>query len=728
MLRLNISPYQFLFADSVIEVESDAPLLPRAARAGISVAEASGEVRLARAGKRALWTPDERLAPGHYTLHVRDLVNHRGKAIEERHVVPFTVIDTKAKVRPSVRVESFLRAKVDDDQLARLNPTEAARGPYVELLKGSDQRTGRPVDLAFNNLGRPIDAAALLSKLAAARVKRRGKYDDALYRRLATERAGARLNVAVWLRYDEKLPRKTAKTLKASEKQFRAVAERHRAAISDTIHRFLATESGALLCEAEQAAHAPVLIARVTKAELRKLHEDEQVVGLFLAPERPVDDLSDSLKVSGTDTVISAGTKGSGVRVAVWEQGPDSTTNLTISGFFDTAQSATSTHARMTNGIIKNKEANKPKGYAPSCTLFSANSYDRAALDWAVGQRNCTVISQSFHDNAEQTSDSLSFIDVYKDWLALRTPYPTIVMASGNGTSTEYVNHKSFNTLTVGSHDDTAAAMAGDTVFRNPASSHGDRELPEICANGTGVSVVGLSDSGTSFAAPAVAGAVALVQGVDTILQIWPEGCRAILLAAADKNITGSTWWKDVSTGTDARDGAGALDAKQAVAITRARRGRNNRGDPLGWDIGYFENGLFGGDRMSTFVYRITVPPSRFQFFTRPRIKVALAWDSMVTTMRIPFVNLELPISSILTHDYDLMVFDAGGRLVGYSGSYDNSYEVAEFGADPGATYTVKVRRWAGTGDMPYGIAWSTRSDSRLSTPALSELLQIANP
>ena len=188
-------------------------------------------------------------------------------------------------------------------------------------------------------------------------------------------------------------------------------------------------------------------------------------MGLFLAPERPVDDLSNSLKVSGADTVISAGTKGAGVRVAVWEPGPDSTSNLTISGFFDTAQSATSTHARMTNGIIKNKESGKPKGYAPSCTLFSANSYDRAALDWAVGQQNCTVISQSFHDDAEQTSDSLSFMDVYKDWLALRPPYPTIVMASGNGTSTEYVNHKSFNTVTVGSHDDTAAAMAGEPCF-----------------------------------------------------------------------------------------------------------------------------------------------------------------------------------------------------------------------------------------------------------------------
>jgi hypothetical protein len=270
--------------------------------------------------------------------------------------------------------------------------------------------------------------------------------------------------------------------------------------------------------------------------------------------------------------------------------------------------------------------------------------------------------------------------------------------------------------------------MAGSTVFRNPASTHGDRELPELCANGTGVSVVGLTDSGTSFSAPAVAGSVALIQGVDTLLQIWPEGCRAIMLAAADKNVTGSTWWKDVSTAADARDGSGALDARQAVAITRARRGRNGRGDPLGWDIGYFEDSLFGRDQMSTFAYRITVSPNRFQFFTRPRVKVALAWDSVVTTIRIPFANLELPISSTLTHDYDLMVFDAGGQLIGYSGSYDNSYEVAEFNADAGATYTVKIRRWTGAGDMPFGIAWSTRSDYRFPTAALEELRANASP
>jgi hypothetical protein len=45
--------------------------------------------------------------------------------------------------------------------------------------------------------------------------------------------------------------------------------------------------------------------------------------------------------------------------------------------------------------------------------------------------------------------------------------------------------------------------MSGSSVFRNPSSLHGDRELPELCANGTGVTGVGLTMSGTSFAAPA---------------------------------------------------------------------------------------------------------------------------------------------------------------------------------------------------------------------------------
>ena len=100
------------------------------------------------------------------------------------------------------------------------------------------------------------------------------------------------------------------------------------------------------------------------------------------------------------------------------------------------------------------------------------------------------MISQSFHRNSEPGGSGLQSDDVLKDWLALRWPYPTIVQAAGNfwlgdadGISPpedEFVNHKGFNSLAVGNHDDTAGAMSGNSVFRNPTTTHGDRELPEM--------------------------------------------------------------------------------------------------------------------------------------------------------------------------------------------------------------------------------------------------------
>src|SRR5215213_9274398 len=68
-------------------------------------------------------------------------------------------------------------------------------------------------------------------------------------------------------------------------------------------------------------------------------------------------------------------------------------------------------------------------------------------------------------------------------------PYPTITQSAGNywaidsdgisPPSDGYVNHKTFNCLVVGNHDDTAGAMSGDSVFRNPASPTSDSERVE---------------------------------------------------------------------------------------------------------------------------------------------------------------------------------------------------------------------------------------------------------
>jgi hypothetical protein len=256
------------------------------------------------------------------------------------------------------------------------------------------------------------------------------------------------------------------------------------------------------------------------------------------------------------------------------------------------------------------------------------------------------------------------------------------------------VNHKGYNSLAIGNHDDSADNMSGSSVFRNASSPHGDRELPEISANGTGVTAVGSSDSGTSFAAPAVAGITALIQEADSRLQVWPEGCRAILLAGANRSVSGGTWWNDVSFGFDSKVGAGAANAYNSYAITENQVGRNGIAE-RGWDAGTLSSRDFDSNRMSRFTYRVRTPISGGSLFAR--VKIALAWDS----------HTWLFFSSNLTLDLDLLVYDSNNNLIASSESWDNSYEIAEFRAQANRTYTIKIRRWSGSNDTWFGIAWN---------------------
>jgi hypothetical protein len=461
-----------------------------------------------------------------------------------------------------------------------------------------------------------------------------------------------------------------------------------------------------------------VVFADLSGDQIDRLARNKTVAGLFLHDPRGIDDLQDSMAIANSDDVHALGIRGSGIRVAVWEDGPDSTSNLAIAGRF-TSSPSTSEHSRHVHGIIRNTQRNLPRGHARSCRLFSANDKDLDALDWALEDEDCTAINQSFHRSAEPKQGSMSFDDIYKDWLALRWPFPMICQAAGNfftgdsdnisPPSSEFVNHKGFNSLSVGNHNDDATAMSASSVFRNPASSHGDRELPEISANGTNVTTVGLTKSGTSMASPACTGIVALLQNTNATLQHWPEGCRAILLAGATRNIVNQTWWEDVVDDVDASDGSGAVNALESHRIAGQRKGRNNTASRRGWDIGSLGSSDFNDADLSTFSYRIQVPPT----FLAPRhVKVALAWTSKITT--ISFLGITLPLSSLLTVDLDLKIFDARGNQVGYSGSFDNSYELAEFTGTPGATYTIRIRRWSGTDRVWYGLAWTVTGGLQL--------------
>jgi subtilase family protein len=701
-IEISVEPNEVVVGEPRLEVRVQSPLDPETARGAIVLESTHGRVSLSDDRRVASFVPENGLAAGPQTLLIEELVSARGKRLSDRLEVPFFISDSRAKVDARLRVESIVRLRVGRLGTVRVSAAKRPAGKFIELMKAVDRESGSPVELGFDQDGASVDTSAIFEQIEKNRRATFGKLHPALKEAVARAGEGERIPVAVWFRVgEEPLHEKREKGQSARPPR------------SEVAHAKRIKEAGARVVEIVREHGAadeprpdpdvPVVFAELPIDGIKRLQERKEVAALFLHDTKGEVDLSNSMAIAQSDTVHSSlSVTGSGVNVAVYEDGPDVTTNLlSITARFLTNPN-TDDHARHTHGIIKNIEANKPHGHAKDCNLHSANSMDLAAINWAARTRGCTVISQSFHRSAEQTNSGLSFDDMYKDWLALHWPYPTIVEAAGNGSSTEFVNHKGFNRLTVANHDDSAAALASDSVFRNPGSPHSDRELPEIGANGMFVTCVGLTKSGTSMAAPATASAAALLQQTNSTLKSWPEGCRAILLAGASKNITGNTWWSDRTAAVDAQDGTGALDALESVRIAQNRRSRGSAGARRGWDVGTLRSSDIGGNGETTFSYKVSVP----FFFFGAKVKVGLAWDSLATLLDLGFIQIA---GDNLQLDLDLKIYDSGGSLVGYSGSWDNSYEIAEFSARRGETYTIKIRRWSGTEDVWYGIAWTVQ-------------------
>ena len=630
----------------------------------------------------------------------------------------FIVGALKGNVSAELVIEHVVHLAIGDLKSARLAPgSDAPAGTtYHEVVKAADRKSGRSQRLGFNAKGQPVEPDKELFELEDRRFAKFGRLSETLYNKLETLQGNE--NVDIWVfpfiefdlfGYEKPTDREITEPLPQEKESLERVGNAHEKAVESIGGKIQKFHS------------SPAITTTLSVDKVRFLATLNGVGYVDYDDTSVVLDLATSLKISRADQSLSStgNLNGFGVKVAVWEQGPTALSNLVFEERYSnnpTANSANPGHAVLTNSIIKNTEPSpKPNGYAPACKLYGANDASKEAFYWAHEQ-GCRVISQSFHRLSEATSGDLQSMDINCDFAACSWPYPLIVHSAGNMVTTdsdniqpqsnEYVNHKGFNVFTVGNHNDTATAIDDTSVFRNPDTTlHNDRELPNISANGTVVSANGQSQTGTSFAAPAVAGTAALLIQANGLLKGWPESTRAILLASAGRRANGLTWFSDIQNVRDVSDGSGALHSENARTIAMVKVGQDNfsNPEPRGWGNATLK--IADTDSTTTFYnhsWYMRAPRSGVGAASR-KFKVALAWDS--TARLIPS-----SADNQVTVDLDLLVYDTTtGLPVGFSSSYDNSQEIVDFQGVEDRTYQIKIRRTKALSNTEVswvGVAW----------------------
>ena len=284
----------------------------------------------------------------------------------------------------------------------------------------------------------------------------------------------------------------------------------------------------------------------------------------------------------------------------------------------------------------------------------------------------------------------------------------TVVVAAGNdgpaSSSFPGPPGAAYNILSVGATGGTGAVVSKDYTRIAPYSSRGPttdgRSKPDIVAPGSLIELPTLIGtwsvvSGTSFAAPIVAGGAALLidMGLDRGLDVDAKVIKSVLMNSADKL---SGWSHTSIAPLDPNLGAGQMNLEAAFYQYDAGEQGSGIVSPLGWD-----HGTLQGTTANTYEIGALVPGGA-------ELSATLTWNRDVTT---DVEDIESAVYTASTFEnLELFLYNVDDLAMPVASSISplDNVEHLFLSSPTTGNYIFEVRSASGAVASPlsYSLAW----------------------